>query len=261
MVRGALSKRAMDWRKGWSSTLIPRSSVLALVCVTLAGCGQAEYDRLAQERLRILRQGSDFLAHLHDQATTIVDQVASLRLPKLFDETSTSLPQPGQNVDPSRLQPPFVTLPEFRFCYEKFVEGEPREFVPLYCYFAVVDVEKTSASALLADLQKQIRAKFPRATSWQDVELDTPTGGKIAWKKIGVTGPQLFDCTPQNGERGDLDGRFELYVHSSPKHHILVGWRAPQVALAQNPLFDVAPLALGTLEVNEPGGGNEGSEP
>jgi hypothetical protein len=199
------------------------------------------------------------LANLHDRATPILDRVASLRLPKLFDETTTPLPQPGQSVDPSRLQPPFVQLPDFRFCYEKFVEGEPRQWVPMYCYFAIVDADKGPLPTLLADLQKQVKAKFPRVGSWQDIELDTPTGGKIAWKKLSITGPQVFDSTPQNGPREDLDGRFELYVHSTPQHHVLVGWRAPQVALAENPLFDVVPLSLGTLEISDQAAGNGGA--
>ncbi len=235
---------------GWIRLFAP---LLTCVGIPLLGCGKAEYETRMQAKIQELQYGSVFLENLYEQPIDIPGpsgQVASIRLPKLFDAATTwQLRQieglTGKPVETDRIQPPFGHLPGFSFCYEKYFSRQP-----VYCYFAVEDAAKKSAEVLLDELQKPLKAKF-RAAVWTTEQLKTPTGSQITVKKISANGPQLFFL--DNGDRENSDGAYELYLYSTPQHHVMVGWRAPRDLLGTTKLLEVARLSLGTLEVQGDG--------
>jgi hypothetical protein len=222
--------------------------VLAWLPLAVAGCGQAEYDQRLSAKVSLLQQGTAFIEKLHDQATGVAPNV-SLRLPRLFNENSQALNERSQDesrkpMPTARIQPPFAPLPGFRLCYERFYpSGETN--LPVYCYLAAVEAEGQDPQALRGQLQQALRAQF-RTAAWQEVSLKTPSGEPLACHKISASGKQSFFNQRGLAEEG-VDARYELYMHSTPQYHVLVGWRAPQSLISETDLFAVGELSVGTL--------------
>jgi len=251
-----------------------------LAASILAGCGTAAYEERMTARKTDLDRLSKFeelLDPKHYCEITGVDQSADppatvelgvkLRTPPWVQENKDSLRRMGWRdrhglaIDPDRIQPPFVKLPGFRFSCEMFVldEDQPtgmnRE-KPVYCYFAVSEVaEGNAAEDVVARLTAELRPHFPGAKenwddAWEEIELDTPTSEeKVKFKRISLQGPQKFDCTPKNGEYKNFKGRFDLYLYSDDRYHVLAGWRAPDAIAQQMDFFRKAEVAMGTLVV------------
>ena len=224
-----------------------------VVPIALAiGCGKGAYDRLLTERLAILQSGTAFIEYLYPSETAIMDRVAWIRLPMLFDETATALAinsqdQRGVAIDPIRIQPPMAPIPGFQYSYERFIDVRPREGEPIYMYFGVVDKESMKE----ADLKNQVAAAL--RASWQDAPIPTPDGSTVTWQRVLVAGQQEFDLRPQGGELKPIKGRYELYLNTqlSPSHYLLVGLRAPDSLPDASKFFEHGKLSLGTVRTQQ----------
>lgn len=236
------------------SRLKSRSACLAAGVVLLVGCGKSEYEAAMQAKMNQLAFASKFLEHLHQQPTEVIERVASLQLPTFIDETVKTY-QPGAKdrrgdaVSPGRIQPPFMNLPGFKYCYEMYVDlGGRNNTHPVYCYIASVPVKAQKQATLLGRMKANARRAFPSA-DWQTINLDTPDGSQLAFKKLSARGSQEFTMNPDGGDVRKVPGQFDLYVHSSPDVHVIVGFRASDEAGSNASVFESASLALGTLTV------------
>ena len=152
-----------------------------------------------------------------------------------------------------------MNIPGFQYCYENYADlGGRNETHPVYCYIASVPVEDLKQAALLGRIRSDVRKKFPGA-DWQNVELDTPDGGKVSLKKLSAKGSQAFEMNSEGGEVRNASGQFDIYVHSSPDVHVIIGFRASDQAASKLNVFETAEFALGTLTVESLGEDNSDS--
>ena len=241
-----------------------RSRLVAYLFVPLLivtfGCGTGEYDRQMRKTLEELRTPEELekgqvFDMLYESPTEVPGIGVSLRIPKLLDATAKSwrpgsLNAAGEPIDESRIQPPFVKLPGFQFCYERFVPDQSGGQQPVYCYVAVSDSKDASQEDLIASVQKDLKAKFSNApATWEETSLNTPDGGTLTCRRISVTGPQGFVVSPEGRESKDSEGRMDLYLYSNETHHVLVGWRAPSGISEELSLFEVAEASVATVQV------------
>jgi len=232
-------------------------STLGILAVFFLGCGKADYETAMQIQVQKLGFASNFLENLHSGRTEVIKGVASMQLPVSIDEDAKTRQKGSKNgndgngtpIIPQRIQPPFVQIPGFRFCYEKFVDVvTEHETEPVYCYFGSVPSSEKKQAVILAEIKRAVARKFKGAV-WQDVNLDTPAGRKLPFKKMSVLGIQTFGVHQFGDDIKQLPGQFDIYVHSSSDIHVVVAFRAPEESAASTAIFQQAPFALGTLVV------------
>lgn len=232
------------------------SLLLLLPFAAGLGCGQGTYDARMKERLTELKRGTPFLKYLYVTEVEVPETNVSFRLPLIFEHRNTNAwvmgaEDNGRPLDPIRIQPPFVALPGFRFCYEAFgrFPNAPSD-MPVYGYVALVDAKEQTADALTSSISQAVAAAFPdEKAAWEPVQVLRPDGGSLAVKRLSVTGQQRFDCTSRGGDDKPYDGRFDLYLVSSKTSHVLLGWRAPIQVTEKFDFFSAAETAVGTLQV------------
>jgi len=229
--------------------------MFAVVLLATLGCGQGEYEAAMKNSVKDIAFDSNFLEGLSLDPAEIISDVAELRLPLLIDDYATSLTKTskdnaGDRIDPRRVQPPGITIPGFRYSYEKFEElGGRNSEQPLYVYFGSVpgsDPIKKVTGSMLSGARK-----ISRNVNWTEAELDTPERGKLKFQKLSVPGVQDFEFNPKGGQIEKKKGLLEIYVHSTKEHHIIIGFRAPDAVAEKTKLFDLVPFSLGTLTVFE----------
>jgi hypothetical protein len=192
-------------------------------CLVLIGCSSGEYNRRLEETI----QRIETEVRLHGAASPIVDSStgATIRLPEMIGADAQTLQQ-GDEAQPS-----FLALPGFAYAYKFQAEGQPG-----YLYVATVPVADKPPEELTRELQTEVRKTFSSA-AWQDVTVTPPGGTPLAVKRLTAEGTQKF------GQQ-DLPGRLDLYLASTPTHHVLLGWRAPS---GTPKFFEAAAASVGTL--------------
>jgi hypothetical protein len=240
------------------------------VLATAPGCGGSAYDSLVNRRLDQLRASAPF--RILFGPTSIPDTPLKIRVPMAFRNSYTPESRHGDDggqINPLRVQPPFLTLPGLRLCYESRVD-EPGGAgkVPFYCYIAAVP--QGNAEALAAELQTKLKETFKDTPAeWVNVDAKTPDDKALVWKKLRVTGEQPFLVRAETTESKKLPGIFEVWIHDAKDYVVIVAWRTPQAidgpaaapAAIQNPLlqltqdpkpdFSTMPaLTAGTLKVD-----------
>ncbi len=194
------------------------------------GCGTSEYNQLADSRASRLTAEAPF--KILFGPTELADTPITIRVPTIFKEAyveDSAHPEDGAKINADRVQPPFLTLPGFKTCYEGHVNDFNNNRVPFYCYLAAVPAKPGDAETLAGELLAQLKEKFKDAPmTWEDAQPDTPEGKPMPWKKIRVTGDQPFhvSATGKN-EVMNMPGNFELWMHDAPDYIVLVAWRAP----------------------------------
>lgn len=231
------------------------AGTLVGILFTVSGCGTGEYDRRMRASIQEVGSKAKFQNLLYPNPISIVPG-ASFRLPALFDNTAKSWAEgnpteTGLAVHPDRLQPPFIKLPGFRYCYEVFPKSGGQEDNVMYCYVAASNTTSQGQEDLIASIQSDLKKKFPDAPEeWETVDLDTPEGATIAVRRTTVSGMQRFDLTPMGGPMKDFDGRMDLYLISTNDNHILIGWRGMSEFVAAAKLFESAEAAMGSTQIS-----------
>ena len=234
------------------------ASALLLASIS-AGCGTGEYNRRMDASLERLQTTGKFTAFLHTSPTEVDGGLFSYRLPKIFDASSKSWAEGNKGevelpVIKARIQPPFVDLPGFRFCYEVFPKNNTGEHEVMYHYFAATKSTEKSAAEIADTIQKKVQAKFPDASAaWETIQLDTPESTTLECRKISAHGSQQFDRTPIGKEFMRSDGQFELYLVSNSGYHVLMGWRAMTAVAKETRLSEIAAASVGTLVIQAVG--------
>ena len=219
----------------------------------LAGCGTGEYNRRFQVSLTESGRKAEFDTLLHPGPTPVTDgggQPAGvqLRLPKVLDGSSQSLPSTT-----GRAQPPFLKIPGFAYAMERLLDDGTKTpegadvFAPVYCYLAAVPKADQKPEVVSADVQKLVIAAFPQA-AWQDTSAGSPTGGNIPLKVLTVSGQQDFDNGQNMGPVVKLDGRMDLYFYEGQTHFVFIGFRAPLTQATKYQFFEAGKSAMGTIE-------------
>jgi hypothetical protein len=234
-----------------------------------AGCGTAAYEATLTKTLSEANRLTPFAA-LHDQPITIPDTDVSVRLPKLFDQNSASYapgatstrdstPDGEKVVDPKRLHPSFLTIPDLKTTYEAYLPSGSTN-IPVYCYLAVrpkpVPGPET-AQAMEVGLASLLKAKFPdKEAKWEDVTATSPDltadGGtkSIAWRKLAITANQEFDTgTPGSPQFYERNAQFELWLHDGEKEIVLIGWSVPELIGSTVNLPSLSPPVAGTVVI------------
>ncbi len=211
--------------------------LVGIVWLTMAGCSGGEYTRRMQETMSSLKTQGERAASVFAKPFSVQDSTGgstgiSLRLPVYVNDKAKIL----TGTDPDA-QPSFAQLPGFAFSYEVALEAELA-----YVYFASVPVDQKSATDVETEVVAAIGSSFSGA-SWQDATLERFQGGPITVRRITMVGKQKFGSQV-------TDGRFDLYLVSSSKSHVLIGWRASDAVAASNGFFDKAAISMGTVQGN-----------
>ena len=233
------------------------------IAACIVGCGKGDYEASMNQTLTRLAFASKFQENLHPDETEAIPDVASLRLPLYFTEaaqtlTMTSKNRVGDTLPKSRIQPPFLNIPGFRFCYEQHVNmGGRNDMQPVYCYLGSVPAAGRKQGAILNTIRAQVGKAF-RGAVFQPMQIDDPEGNKVSVQKLSVTGKQPFETDPGGGDVQQLNGQFDCYVYSTAGHHVIVGFRSPDKLTEKIGTFDKAEFAMGTLMVQAPEPEDEG---
>jgi hypothetical protein len=226
---------------------------VALSTLWFVGCDlTGQYDKRFHDSLQKAAQRAVFDLNLHATPSEIVDAArqnvgVKIRLPKLFDGSSKSLPP----ADP-KAQPPAVKLPGLAYAVERPLDDDSGQFLPTYVYFAAVPKTEQKADALQAALAQQVAAIAPGAT-WADVQLPTPTGQTVAFKRLRAEGKQEF-TSAQKKAPASVDSRLDLFLVDAGERNVLIGWRAPKAQAQKYQLEAAIDAAMGTVEVTAPPG-------
>src|SRR3954447_8970464 len=120
-----------------------------------AGCDlSGEYDKKVQASLQSAGQRAVFDLNLHPTFTEVVDSAkqnigVKLRLPKVFDANSKALPVDNQKGP--------VKLPGLTYLLERQLdddrEGDAKQFLPAYVFFAVLPKADQKAEGIQNALQ------------------------------------------------------------------------------------------------------------
>ncbi|HEY1784513.1 MAG TPA: hypothetical protein VGG30_03155 [Pirellulales bacterium] len=227
--------------------------IFALMFLVLSGCGTGYYDALFEQHLKEIELASQFSV-LYPGLSQIPGTNLGIRLPKVFDKpynkNSTYSFDPNGEIDPERLNPPFLNpFPGLVNCYEVFAKESTGENLPYYLYTGVRVLAPEGKAALEQELLGKLKAIVPTA-SLDDVQAVTPRGAKVAWKKIAITMPQSFFPSGKGRTGGMMQpGVFELWFYEAPTGLVMLGWRAPETLAEQVKLNGLATLTAGTLEV------------
>ena len=121
--------------------------------------------------------------------------------------------------------------------------------------------DQQNAKAIMDSVRRGVGGSF-RGANWQAASLDRPDRSKIECMKIVAKGEQIFETSINGGSLDKLPGQFELYLHSTPAFHILIGFRSTDAFAQEEQFFAKTPLSLGTLQVTggAPGGGGEATD-
>src|SRR3989442_1789680 len=136
--------------------------ILAAALVLSAGCDlTGEYEAKFKQTLVTSGQRAVFDQSLFPTETEVTDPGrkptgVKLRIPRLFDKDSKSLP----DTEP-RANPPFVRLPGLSYAIERQIDDDKGQFMPAYVYFAAVAKADQKADALQATLAQQVAALLP----------------------------------------------------------------------------------------------------
>lgn len=229
------------------------SKPLLVALLVFAGCDLGgQYEARFAKALTESGQRAHFDEKLYPTEIEEIKDAAGtatgvkLRLPKLFDGESKSLP-----ATEARAQPPFGAIPGLSYALERQIddnqEGEKKQFLPVYAYFAAVPKADQKADALQAALQQQFGGALPGA-AWGDAILATPDGQSVPLKRLRGNGQQEF-MNFQANKPVRVDGRFDLYLIDAPAHHVLIGWRSPKAQGEKYQYEAATEVAMGTISI------------
>lgn len=211
---------------------IPRAAARfawVLPALVWYGCSASEYNELVAKRADEMVLGQQFQGLF--QPVQLGEVPISIRVPMVFSKSYTEDSEhkdDGDKIAPERFQPPFMTLPGLKMCFEGTGKAGSMN-LPFYCYLAAQPSRPGDLDKVAADLVAQLKEKYPDAPlTWEEVDCASPDGTSKHWKKLRVVGDQPFRVK-QNGKVADerLQGIFELWLFDAEQHVVIVGWRAP----------------------------------
>ncbi|MGW8256494.1 MAG: hypothetical protein ACWGMZ_03315 [Thermoguttaceae bacterium] len=216
---------------------------LALLLGFCWGCGTANYERRMAERLENLKMESKF--NILSAPIHVPDTQVSVRVPQKSDFTKdyfAKLHTDGfenppwtagaminnKPVEPGRLQPSFLDIPGLKLTFEGAIIDASGGKQPYYLYVGVVSDQK-QAKYIPGQLQNALKEKFTDVSPFSDIQVQTPDGKEINWKRCHATGNQTFYYLQKDNVGRDipLPGLFELFFHEEDDLLLILAWRLP----------------------------------
>jgi len=230
----------------------PASFAALIVLSFLVGCDfGGQYEKKLQEAVQTAGQRAVFDNNLHPSFTEVIDSARQnvgikLRIPKIFDGNSKSLPVDNQKGP--------VKIPGLTYLLERQLddngEGENKQFLPAYLFFVVMPKADQKVDAIQNALLQAMKAVSPSA-AWADVSLPTPTGQSVPLKRMRIDAQQPL--IPAQGKAPvKTDTRTDIYFIDGGANAVLVGWLTPKTQGQKYNLEAAIDAAMGTLENNAP---------
>lgn len=265
----------MPARHTTQSSSLALPLLLLTVVGAIAGCGGGAYDERFQLSLKQVQDAAPFTA-LFSDPVPLEESPLLIRMPKelgadvfAFDPAQPLGKQPRAHRPPLSL----IGVPGFLFNVRKPLSDENSNEYQLTASvfaFQTDDFLKTLAPLLkqlpggakvttAADaLELMSKAGRPQAKlAWEAAPCKTPTGGSVDWKKMELTGPQVFSYK-QSGADNDVDrplpGTMQLWLYESKvkgEPAVLVAWRYPDTIKDKVQLGSLPELTAGTIAFRE----------
>jgi hypothetical protein len=222
-------------------------SQAAWLAIFPAGCGTGAYEQRVDERLKNLNRTGPFTA-LGDPVE-IPGTPVKIRLPKSLGTEPLK-----DDANKLRLQPSLLPIAFVR-TFEKQERTTTNVVANWYCYLfarkTTNNFPKTTADQILNHFK---RIAPDAKAEWEDVECNTPdldAAGKlvtVSWKRLRVKAEQVYDQGGDNFQPGQVN--FEVWLHYSQGHTVLVGWSLPISIESAVPKFsEWAQLTAGTVQI------------
>jgi hypothetical protein len=219
---------------------------------TTAGCGTSTYGEKFSKRLAELELSSPF-AVLRAPTT---DLPVNFRIPVVmkdgYDRNSAMPGDSKQKIRQDLIAPLFMMdFPGLRMMYQGDMTSKQFERLPIYCYLGEGDAVSVKGKFPYDTWLARVKNKFPNTKAWESIDVPTPLGKKLSWKRLVAKGKQEFEIVESNKARpSTMDGAFQLWVYETPQWISILGWRAPTEAAESFHLDDLAKLTAGTAVVN-----------
>ncbi|MCC6127387.1 MAG: hypothetical protein IT426_20700 [Pirellulales bacterium] len=234
---------------------IPYSFTILSLCVTLSGCGTAEYEERLERGVTSMSSGSKFNSDLNPETTVAGTQV-SLRIPKAMQ--SVDLNDPA-----GRGKCPLLELPSLKAAYEGFVEDSDKNKMHYYLYVSVGEAANNFIPTL--DWLNKLKGTFPNAGDDssaavnKDYAAATPQGDSVRWEEIHVKGPQRFYYTKPDGSQINQDIPGTIVCLNRMENGVLVSliFRYPSALDDRHSTdfdSDWIKLVAGCAKIGAPGG-------
>jgi hypothetical protein len=229
--------------------------LLGLLACALVGCDSGEYNRRFADSLnqQVVGPGTRGGAGGGGGALLYSDPIAltttpppdlKICLPLIFNDQSTVLT--SESPGAGRAQPPFLILPGFQYSRERMLDGDDGKKLPCYFYVAVQGTAANSSRDIRNNIQQQLEGKL--TVSHKEENLTGPHGESINWLRLSCTGNQEFDGSDEGGSKETLPGRFLVFLVATPKHEVIVGWRAASSVADKHQFFQAVDRAMETLQ-------------
>jgi hypothetical protein len=141
-------------------------------------------------------------------------------------------PDDGPRISPERVQPPFLTLPGLKLCYEGMALSNAGSMLPFYCYLAAIPAKPGDVEKLKATIQAELKQKIKEAPdAWEEIDATDPNGKPLRWARLRFASDQPFRVKESDKVNTiPLAAIFDLWVYDAPDWIVLVCWRAPTAA-------------------------------
>jgi len=159
--------------------------------VSIVGCGTSTYDTVVDRGVATIDNRGLFAP------VQIPDVPYTVRVPVIFPNSYTptsSHPDDGAKIKPQRMQPPFMAADEnIKLMFEGMVK-EGNSSLPFYVYLGASPVKPGEVDKFASDIEKGVKTIVPadQAPSWEAVDVDTPTGKALPWRKMRLNLEQPF---------------------------------------------------------------------
>ena len=233
---------------------LPTATLLcgSVLLLTATGCGTSVYGEKFSKRLAELELSSPFSVLSGPTVDLPINFRIPLQTPNAYDRSSAHPADQNKRIIASRLAPPFMMeFPGLRMMYEGQVVGAQLQKLPVYCYIGEGETASVKGKFPYDMWLAWLKRTFPATKAWESIDVTSPTGKKLTWKRLVCKGKQEFDVD-DNGRYGyeNIDGVFQLWVYETPQWIVTVGWRAPTDAADKIKLEDLAKLTAGTATIN-----------
>lgn len=233
---------------------------LAALLALASGCGTSAYSEQFDKRLSELQKVSAFAAlgkatdHLPVNLRAPLSMIDPGRVYNLY---SADPLENSKYVARDRVLPPF--MPDgvgFKMTFEGKYSQNVANSAPYFLYVWMFDAAKSKDGLDTIRNLLRTRLQDPKA-DWQPVEVRTPDGKTLTWKRLHLHGQQDFELVRSGNAATDSNpGVFELWYFDAPGWDVLLGWRATDDAWEKATsgdakLSDLPEIVAGTIKFKD----------
>ena len=157
------------------------------------------------------------------------DLPVNFRIPVLMkDAYDRNSAMPGDSKHKIRqdlIAPLFMMdFPGLRMMYHGELVARNFDRLPIYCYLGEADTASVKGKFPYDIWLARVKAKFPNTKGWESIDVPTPLGKKLSWKRLVAKGKQEFEIVENNTVRlHTIDGIFQFWVYETPQWISILG--------------------------------------